>query len=246
MSSPGHRLRSVRHGRNPMTVALVWAHMHTLRSRRASRPGALISVLAILSSRASPPAAPLRRRRPRQRRATPPASLAPGQDPERSGRRRPAGTQRRIRRSSTRCGRIVVPKPGQLDVRPIPATDALGDASAGRHVDADDRLHQRRRALQHPRFDRRRGGRRRQDVRASPCARDTARRTSMCIEIAESKRAIVDLGDLGAGHVHDQRQRPAERHRSRHRRLTSPLSLRTGDGPDRAAASRRPVRRSGA
>ena len=52
---------------------------------------------------------------------------------------------------------IVVPKPGQLDVHPIsgPDPDRDGDRPSRRRV---HRLHERRRALQHPRLDRRQSG----------------------------------------------------------------------------------------
>ena len=182
--------------RNPVTLALVWAHMHTHSRRRGSHPPALTLALAILvitgiaacSSAAPPPAttAP----------SSPPASLAPGQDPNDSvGIDLPAPSDDPALIDP--LGRIVVPKPGQLDVRPIPA-QRLSAVAGGRHVTLT--------------IDYTSG--------VEPCnvldsivvAVGAAAKTFaitlreghgpekvMCIDIAESKWAIVDLGDLAPG-----------------------------------------------
>jgi len=179
-----------------MTVALVWAHMQTLPRRRGSRPGAHISLLAILfvagiaacGSAAAPPAT--------QTPSSPPALLAPSMDPNGSvGIDLPAPSEDPALIDP--LVRIVVPKPGQLDVRPIPA-QKLSAATVGRHVtltidytsgvepcyvldsivvavDADAKTF----AITL------REGHGPQDV--------------VCIEIAESKRTIVDLGDQALG-----------------------------------------------
>jgi hypothetical protein len=179
-----------------MTVALVWAHMHILPRRRVSRPGVLISLPAILAvagiaacgSAAAPPATSVP--------SSPPASLAPSQDPNGSvGIDLPAPSEDPALIDP--LVRIVVPKPGQLDVRPIPA-QKLSAVAAGRHVTLT--------------IDYTSG--------VEPCnildsivvAVGADARTFaitlrqghgpekvMCIEIAESKRTIVDLGDLAPG-----------------------------------------------
>ena len=108
-------------------------------------------------------------------------------------------------------GRIVVPKPGQLDVRPIPAqtlSAAAVDGSVTLTIDYTSGV--------------------------EPCnildsivvavGADagtfaiTLREGHgpgdvVCIEIAESKRAIVELGELAPGRTRSA-TRPAERHRS--------------------------------
>ena len=179
-----------------MTMALVWAHMHTLPRRRVSRPGIRISLMAIVAvagiaacgSAAAPPAT--------EAPASPPASLAPGQDPNVSvGIDLPAPSDDPALIDP--LGRIVVPKPGQLDVRPVPA-QTLSATTAGRHVTLT--------------IDWTSG--------VEPCnildsivvavGADTKTfavtlreghgpQDVVCIEIAESRRAIVDLGDLAPG-----------------------------------------------
>jgi hypothetical protein len=128
--------------------------------------------------------------------SSPPASLAPGQDPDGSvGVDLPAPGEDPALIDP--LGRIVVPKPGQLDVRAIPA-QMLSAVAAGRHVTLT--------------IDYTSG--------VEPCnildsivvAEGTGPRTFAitlreghgpqdvaCIEIAESRRAIVDLGDLPPG-----------------------------------------------
>ena len=179
-----------------MTVALVWAHMHTLPRRRGSRPGALISLLAILlvtgiaacGSAAAPPAA--------DAPSSPPASLAPSPDPNVSvGIDLPAPSEDPALIDP--LVRIVVPKPGQLDVRPIPA-QKLSAVAAGRHVTLTidytsgiepcrilDSIVVAVGAAAKTFAITLREGHGPQDV--------------VCIEIAESRRAIVDLGDLEPG-----------------------------------------------
>ena len=58
----------------------------------------------------------------------------------------------------------------------------------------------------------------------------------VCIEIAESRRAIVDLGDLAPG-TYTISDTTGERHRSPHRRLTA--ALRRLCPPADGAANRR-------
>ena len=109
-----------------MTAALVWADMHSLPRRLGSRPRALGLVLAVLGLAALAACSSPARRRPvtvaelsrppaRPRARTPDTSVgidlpAPSDDPA----------------LIDPGGRIVVPKPGQLDVRPIPAQTLLG------------------------------------------------------------------------------------------------------------------------
>lgn len=179
-----------------MTVTLVWAHMQTLSRRRGWHPPALTFVLAILvvagiaacGSAAAPPAtgAP----------STPPTGLLPGQDPNDSvGVDLPAPSDDPALIDP--LGRIVVPKPGQLDVRPIPA-QTLSAVAAGRHVTLTidytsgvepcnilDSIVVAVGADAKTFAITLREGHGPQDV--------------MCIEIAESKRAMVDLGDLVPG-----------------------------------------------
>jgi ABC-type transport system substrate-binding protein len=179
-----------------MTVALVWAHMQTLPRRRVSRPGALVSLLAILivagiaacGSAAAPPAA--------EAPSSPPASLAPNEGPDASvGIDLPAPSEDPALIDP--LVRIVVPKPGQLDVRPVPA-QTLSAVAAGRHVTLTidytsgvepcnilDSIVVAVRADAKTFAITLREGHGPQDV--------------MCIEIAESRRAIVDLVDLAPG-----------------------------------------------
>jgi hypothetical protein len=176
-----------------MTPALVRAHMHTLPRLGSSRPGALPLVLAILvvagiaacGSAAAPPAT-------QAPQSTPP-SLTPSRDPDASvGVVLPAPSDDPALIDPR--GRIVVPKPGQLDVRAVPA-QTLTAVVDGRRVTLT--------------IDYTSG--------VEPCnildsivvAVGAEARTFavtlreghgpedvMCIEIAEFKRAIVDLGDL--------------------------------------------------
>ena len=179
-----------------MTVALVWAHMQTLPRRRVSRPGAVISLLAILfvagiaacGSAGAPPAT--------ETPSSPPALLAPSPDPNGSvGIDLPAPSEDPALIHP--LVRIVVPKPGQLDVRPIPA-QTLSAATAGRHVTLTidytsgvepcnilDSIVVAVGADAKTFAITLREGHGPQDV--------------VCIEIAESRRAIVDLGDLAPG-----------------------------------------------
>ena len=179
-----------------MTAALVWADMPSLPRRLGSLPRALGLVLAVLSVAAlaacssvgASPAGPS----PSQ----PPTSVAPSEDPNSSvGIDLPAPSDDPALIDPV--GHIVVPKPGQLDVRAIPA-QTLSAAANGRSVTltidytsgvepcyvldsivvavgADTRT-----------FDiTLREGHGPEDV--------------VCIEIAESKRAIVELGELAPG-----------------------------------------------
>ena len=179
-----------------MTAALVWAHMHTLPRRRGLRPGALISLLAIMfvagiaacGSAAAPPAT--------KTPSSPPASLAPGQDPDASvGIDLPAPSEDPALIDP--LVRIVVPKPGQLDVRAIPAR-TLSAAAAGRHVTLTidytsgvEPCNILDSIVVAVGAD---GGTFAITLREGHGPQDV-----MCIEIAESRRAIVDLGDLAPG-----------------------------------------------
>jgi glucose/arabinose dehydrogenase len=171
--------------------------MHTPPRRHGSRSRALGLVLAVLvvsalaacsSAGASPagPASP----------SEPAASVAPSEDPNTSvGIDLPAPSDDPALIDP--IGKVVVPKPGQLDVRAIPA-QTLSAAVAGRRVTLT--------------IDYTSG--------VEPCyvldsivvavGADagtfaiTLREGHgpgdvVCIEIAESKRAIVDLGDLAPG-----------------------------------------------
>ena len=170
--------------------------MHTHSRRPGSPARALTVVLALLvvaglaacGSAAAPPAT--------AEPSSSPPSLAPGQDPNGSvGTDLPAPSQDPALVDP--LVRIVVPKPGQLDVRAIPA-QSLSAVAAERRVtltidytsgvepcyvldsivvavDADARTF----AITL------REGHGPQDV--------------VCIEIAESKRTIVDLGDQAPG-----------------------------------------------
>jgi hypothetical protein len=145
----------------------------------------VVAGIAACGSAAAPPAA-----------VSPPASLAPSLDPNGSvGIDLPAPTEDPALIDP--LVRIVVPKPGQLDVRPVPA-QTLSAVAAGRHVTLT--------------IDYTSG--------VEPCnildsivvAVGADAKTFaitlreghgpqhvMCIEIAESRRAIVDLGDLAPG-----------------------------------------------
>lgn len=179
-----------------MTVAPVSVLMHTPPRRHRSRLRAIGLVLAVLvlpalaacSSAAAPPASPSP--------SGPPASLAPSEDPDTSvGIDLPAASDDPALIDP--LGRVVVPKPGQLDVRAIPA-QTLSAVAAGRRVTVT--------------IDYTSG--------VEPCyvldsivvavAADagtfaiTLREGHgpgdvACIEIAEFKRAIVDLGELAPG-----------------------------------------------
>ncbi len=179
-----------------MTVALVWADMHTLPRRFGSRPRALGLVLAVLSipaiaacsSAAAPPAS--------SSPNGPPASQASSEDPNSSVGIDLPGPSDDPALIDPR-GRVVVPVPGQLDIRAIPA-QTLTAAVSGRHVTLT--------------IDYTSG--------VEPCyildsivvavGADTGTFAItlreghgpgdvVCIEIAESKRAIVDLGELAPG-----------------------------------------------
>ena len=131
--------------------------------------------------------------------------------PQRLGRHRPAGTQRGSGADRpTRADRG--PEARAARRPPDPGTDALG-GHGWTARDADDRLHQRRRALQHPRFDRRRGGRRRRRRSPSRCARDTARRTS-CASRSPSPGARSSTSATWRPARTRSATRPVERHRS--------------------------------
>jgi hypothetical protein len=179
-----------------MTGALVWADMHTLLRRFGSRPRALGLVLAVLVVPAlaacSSGAAPSASATP----SSPAASLAPSEDPNGSvGIDLPAPSDDPALIDP--LGRVVVPKPGQLDVRAIPA-QTLSAVATGRRVTLT--------------IDYTSG--------VEPCyildtivvAVGADAKTFavtlreghgpgdvVCIEIAESKRAIVELGELAPG-----------------------------------------------
>jgi hypothetical protein len=169
--------------------------MHTHSRRLGSHPRALALVLAVLvvpvlaacSSAAAPSrAAP----------SSPPASLAPSSDPDGSVGIDPAAPSDDPALIDP-LGRVVVPKPGQLDVRAIPA-QTLSATAAGRRVTLTidytsgvepcyvlDSIVVAVGADAKSFAITLREGHGPQDV--------------VCIEIAESKRAIVDLGDLAPG-----------------------------------------------
>ena len=147
----------------------------------------LVAGTAACGSAAAPPAA--------EAPSSPPTSLAAGQDPDASvGIDLPAPSVDPALIDP--LVRIVVPKPRQLDVRPIPA-QKLSAATAGRHVTLT--------------IDYTSG--------VEPCnildsivvavgdagtfaitlREGHGPQDVVCIEIAESKRAIVDLGDLAPG-----------------------------------------------
>jgi hypothetical protein len=182
--------------RNPMPSSLVWRHMQTVSRRLRSRSrvaGLLLAVLIVpmagACSSAAPPAAS-------SQPGGSAASRAPGTDPNTSvGIDLPAGTQDPALIDP--LGRVVVPKPGQLDVRAIPAQTLAATADRRRvtltidytsgvepcyvldsivvAVDADAKTF----AI---------------TLREGHGPEDV-----MCIEIAESKRTVVDLGDLAPG-----------------------------------------------
>jgi hypothetical protein len=176
-----------------MTSTLVWPHMQTVARHRVSRlrvAGLVLTVLIVplvgACSSAAPPAAS-------SQPGGSAASPAQNTDPNTSvGIDLPAGTQDPTLIDP--LGRIVVPKPGQLDVRAIPA-ETLSATADGRRVTLT--------------IDYTSG--------VEPCyildsivvAVDADAKTFaitlreghgpedvMCIEIAESKRTVVDLGDL--------------------------------------------------
>lgn len=179
-----------------MTVGLVRAHMHTLSRRPGSPSRALTVVLALLvvagiaacGSAAAPPATAVP--------SSSPPSLAPGQDPDGSvGTDVPAPSEDPALIDP--LVRIVVPKPGQLDVRAIPA-QSLSAVAAGRRVTLTidytsgvepcyvlDSIVVAVGADAKTFAITLREGHGPQDV--------------VCIEIAESKRTIVDLGDQAPG-----------------------------------------------
>jgi len=171
--------------------------MHTLPRRHGSRGRGLGLVLAVLVSPAlaacsSAGASSLVSATP----SRPPASLAPSEDPDTSvGIDLPAASDDPALIDP--LGRVVTPKPGQLDVRAIPA-QTLSAAVDGRRVTVS--------------IDYTSG--------VEPCyildsivvavGADagtfaiTLREGHgpgdvVCIEIAESKRAIVELGELAPG-----------------------------------------------
>lgn len=171
--------------------------MHTLPRRHGSRPRALGLVLAVLvvpalAACSSGAASPAASSAPSQ----PTASQAPSEDPDTSvGIDLPAPSDDPALIDP--LGRVVTPKPGQLDVRAIPA-QTLTAAVDGRRVTLT--------------IDFSSG--------VEPCyildsivvAVDADARTFavtlreghgpgdvVCIEIAESKRTIVDLGELAPG-----------------------------------------------
>ena len=169
--------------------------MHTPPRRRGARRRGLGLVLAVLVTSAlaacSSGAAP-----PGTSPSGAPASLAPSEDPNTSvgtGLPAPSDDPALI----DPLGRIVVPKPGQLDVRAIPA-QSLSAAVDGRRVTLT--------------IDYTSG--------VEPCyildsivvavGADAATFAItlreghgpgdvVCIEIAESKRAVVELGELAPG-----------------------------------------------
>jgi hypothetical protein len=148
----------------------------------------LVAGTAACGSAAAPPAA--------EAPSSPPTSLAAGQDPDASvGIDLPAPSVDPALIDP--LVRIVVPKPGQLDVRPIPA-QTLTAVAAGRHVTLTidytsgvepcnilDSIVVAVGAEAKTFAITLREGHGPQDV--------------VCIEIAESRRAIVDLDDLAPG-----------------------------------------------
>jgi hypothetical protein len=182
--------------RNPTTSTLVWAHMQIvarLLSPRSRVAGLILAVFIVpMVLACSSAAGPAASSQPVGSAATPAAST----DPNTSvGIDLPAGTQDPTLIDP--LGRIVVPKPGQLDIRAIPA-QTLSATADGRRVtltvdytsgvepcyildsivvavDADAKAF----AI---------------TLREGHGPEDV-----MCIEIAESKRTIVDLGDLPPG-----------------------------------------------
>jgi hypothetical protein len=179
-----------------MAAALVRASMHTLPRRFGSRQRTLGLVLAVLvvpvfvacSSAGAPPAS--------ASPSGPSAGLAPSEDPNSSvGIDLPAPSDDPALIDP--LGRVVVPKPGQLDVRAIPA-QTLSAVADGRRVTLTIEY----------------------TSGVEPCyildsivvavGADagtfaiTLREGHgpgdvVCIEIAEFKRAIVELGELAPG-----------------------------------------------
>ncbi len=179
-----------------MTAALVWADMHSLPRRLGSRPRALGLLLAVLSVAALAACSSAGASPAGSSPSQPPASVGPSEDPNSSvGIDLPAPSDDPALIDPV--GRVVVPKPGQLDVRPIPA-QTLSAAADGRSVTLT--------------IDYTSG--------VEPCyilnsivvavgadtkTFDITLREGhgpgdvVCIEIAESKRAIVELGELAPG-----------------------------------------------
>ena len=180
-----------------MTAALVWADMHSLPRRLGSRPRALGLVLAVLSvaalaacsSAGAPPAGPS----PSQ----PPASVAPSEDPNSSvGIDLPAPSDDPALIDPV--GRVVVPKPGQLDVRAIPAQTL---SAAVDRTERDARRSTTPAASNPATSSIRSSSRSGADAKtfAITLREGHGPGDVVCIEIAESKRAIVELGELAPG-----------------------------------------------
>jgi hypothetical protein len=171
------------------------AHMHTLPRRHGSRSRALGLVLAVLVVPAlaacSSAGAPSVGRPPSE----PAASAAPSQDPN-----TPVGIDQPPSEDPALIdplGRVVVPKPGQLDVRAIPA-QTLSAAVAGRRVTLTidyssgvEPCYILDSIVVAVGAD---GGTFAITLREGHGPGDV-----VCIEIAQSKRAIVDLGELAPG-----------------------------------------------
>jgi hypothetical protein len=169
--------------------------MHTPSRRLGPRPRALSLVLAVLVIAAvaacGPAAAPPTSEAP----GSSPATVAPSQDPSGSiGIVEPVPSADPV--VIEPLGRIVVPKPGQLDLRPIPAQTLSAVTAGGRvtltidytsGVEPCNVLDSIVVAVDGKAFaiTLREGHGPQQDV--------------VCIEIAESKRAVVDLGELAPG-----------------------------------------------
>ena len=209
MSSPGMAERGYARGTRRCTRL---GAMRTLRRARRLAPASPRLLLAILlvaarrlrlrSGVRRPPAAPSAPRPASPRATTPTRSVgidlpAPS---ERSGARstRSAGSWSRSPASSTsarsrprRCSRPWTAA-RDADDRPTPAASSPATSSirsSSRGADAK--------------------------TFAITLREGHGPGDVVCIEIAESKRRIVDLGELAPGHVHHQRQRPVARHRSR-------------------------------
>ena len=179
-----------------MTAALVWADMHSLPRRLGSRPRALgltlvvlsVAVLAGCSSAGASPAGPSL--------SGPPSNVAPSEDPNSSvGIDLPAPSDDPALIDPV--GHIVVPKPGQLDVRAIPA-QTLSAVADGRRVTLTidytsgvEPCYVLDSIVVAVGADTKTFG---ITLREGHGPEDVA-----CIEIAESKRAIVELGELAPG-----------------------------------------------
>ncbi len=172
------------------------AHMHTLPRRSGSRSRGLGLVLAVLvvpalaacSSAGGPAISSSPSRAP--------ASLAPSQDPN-----TPVGIDMPPARDDPALidplGRVVVPKPGQLDVRAIPA-QSLSAAVTGRRVTLTidytsgvEPCYTLDSIVVAVGAD---AGTFAITLREGHGPGDVA-----CIEIAQFKRAIVELGELAPG-----------------------------------------------